>query len=83
MNIHDESKAKNIYSLIAVCMGLVFAVFGFLVLTQIFRFFGISLSFGHAGEAASYFLSLFVNTFLTLIAVFVGRVVIGWKPIQW
>jgi hypothetical protein len=62
---------------------LVFAVFGFLVLTQVFRFFGSSLSFGHAGEVLAYFFSLFVNIFLTFIAVLVGRVVIGWKPIQW
>ena len=79
----EESAAKNTYTLTATCIGVILSLFGNYIVNHIYQSLKITTSYGHGGEALSFFLSFFVNVLLTVFIVIIGRSLIGWKLIQW
>ena len=79
----EESVAKNTYTLTAIYIGIIFSLFGYYVVSRIYRYLEIAASYGHGEEALSFFLSLLVNLLLTVFIVIIGRSLIGWNPVRW
>ena len=79
----NETKAKNTFSVIGLVTGISFSLFGYYIVASVYTFFGYEISYGHNEEALLFLFSLIVNLLLTIAAVVIGRVLIGWKTIQW
>jgi len=79
----NEAKAKNTYTIIALILGVTFSLFGYYVVSSVYIYFGYEIAYGHNEEALLLLFSLIVNILLTITAVIIGRVIIGWKVIQW
>ncbi len=75
-----ESSAKTVYSTAVVVGGLLCGIVAYTVFVYLYNWAGITQSEGH-GEVI--IAALVWNFLLGLVLSAVGRVVLGWKPMQW
>ena len=75
-----ENRAKNIYSLISVVMGLCGGTLVFHSFVWFFGLFDIKTHFGHGEILIAVIL---YNFMLSLVLLVIGRSVIGWSKVSW
>lgn len=80
---HSEIAAKHTFTMIALPLGVVFSLGGYYMISLIYMVLNLEPEHGHAEESLIFIFSLIVNIFLTAVAVIIGRVLIGWKTVQW
>jgi len=76
----SERKAKNFISLGCFFISIFGGVTIFGVLTSLFEYLGYEMFMAHGEIIAGVIL---FNFMLALFFVFVGRIFIEWRPIQW
>ena len=74
-----ESSAKKRYSLWVFSTGLIFGFAFFPGLVYLYDWAGVSQDLAHG---AALILAFILNFLLGLLMIIIGRVVIGWKPMQ-
>ena len=79
----SELAAKHTFTMIALPLGVAFSLGGYYMISLIYMVLNLEPEHGHAEEGLIFIFSLIVNIFLTAIAVIIGRVLIGWKTVQW
>ena len=79
-NIWSIKKAKNVYSTIALVIGVCGGTLIFHGLVWLFSLFGSKSSFGH-GEIL--IAAILYNFILGLVLIGVGRIIIGWRKLSW
>ena len=79
----NELGAKHTYTIIALPLGVIFSLFGYYAINLVYMYLNLETEYGHAEEGLAFIFSLIVNILLTVTAVIVGRVLIGWKAVQW
>ena len=70
-----ESLAKNLHTLACLMSG---AFFGVALLWAVIQAFDLSV--WHGGI---YISSVLLNALVSVVAIFAGRIVIGWEPMRW
>ena len=78
--ILPESSAKTFYSIASTVVGIVAGAAVFPGLIHLYEWVGVPQSTGH-GEV--FIAALVFNFLLAAVMTAVGRVVLGWKPMQW
>ena len=78
--IWTEKKAKGIYSLIAMGIGLSGGTLIFHGLVFIFRILGFESSFGHGEILVA---AILFNLIVGVVLVIVGRIIISWRKLSW
>ena len=81
--MQSELEAKHTYTMIALSLGVIFSLVGYYAINLVYMYLNLETEYGHAEEGLSLIFSLIVNILLTVTAVIVGRVLIGWKAVQW
>lgn len=76
----NEKTAKSIYSVAVVIIGIISGAAFFPALLWLYAWLGHPQPTGH-GEVIVAALSL--NFVLAVVLTLVGRVILGWRPMQW
>ncbi|GAA0851804.1 hypothetical protein [Aliiglaciecola litoralis] len=74
------AKAKSVFSFVALIFGLLGGTVIFHSLTWLFKKLGYTISYGH-GEIL--IASVVFNILLSIVFIWVGRVIIGWQKQIW
>lgn len=75
-----EAKAKLRYSVAAVFVGLVSGLVLFHGLVALFRALGYPAAYSHGEVIVA---AVLFNLLLSCVLLLVGRILLGWRPVQW
>jgi hypothetical protein len=75
-----KSNGKNVYTIVALFGGVVSGTFLYSFLYKAFQWAGFPQSRGHGEVIISAFI---FNLAWAVVFVFIGRVVLSWRPMRW